>query len=325
MNSDRHKLLQWASQGDIPADKLPQAIVAANVNPNSDQWRSFIDRLLLWAGSTALACGIIFFIAFNWEALGRFAKFGLIEAVIIISTFLYFKLDKDSLPAKACLLFSSLSLGALMAFYGQTYQTGADPWQLFIYWALLILPWVIVARFAPLAMLWIGLINVGIYLYVDLYHRSWGFWLNQEVYIWLLFFALNSVLHVSWEWLGKYSQAYAVRWAPRILAIASGGLITLLTCYFIIDHSNATAHTIVTYPLWLAGMYYAYRKRDIDLFMLAGMSISLVTVLSTTLTWFLIETLDEAIVNGAFFIAIFVLVITSYLAKWLKSVYKETL
>ncbi|TMH00920.1 MAG: DUF2157 domain-containing protein, partial [Betaproteobacteria bacterium] len=50
-------------------------------------------------------------------------------------------------PARAPLaLLALLGIGGLLAFFGQTYQTGADPWQLFALWALLALPLALAVR-----------------------------------------------------------------------------------------------------------------------------------------------------------------------------------
>ncbi len=51
------------------------------------------------------------------------------------------RLGPECTPGKAALLLATLLLGVFLALFGQTYQTGADPWQLFANWALLILPW----------------------------------------------------------------------------------------------------------------------------------------------------------------------------------------
>ena len=61
---------------------------------------------------------------------------------------------------------AAVLLGALLAVYGQTYQTGADPWGLFATWALLILPWAVAACFTPLWLLVIGLIDTAHVLYL---------------------------------------------------------------------------------------------------------------------------------------------------------------
>ena len=48
---------------------------------------------------------------------------------------------------------AAVAVGALLAVFGQTYQTGADPFELFLTWALLIVPWTLAARFEPLYLL----------------------------------------------------------------------------------------------------------------------------------------------------------------------------
>jgi hypothetical protein len=56
-------------------------------------------------------------------------------------------------------------LGALFAVIGQVYQTGADAWELFAAWALLILPWVAVSRSAAHWMVWLTVTGLAIWLY----------------------------------------------------------------------------------------------------------------------------------------------------------------
>ena len=53
-------------------------------------------------------------------------------------------------PARPSCVLLSLLTGALLALSGQVYQTGADTFELFAWWAVLILPWVLVSRFSPL-------------------------------------------------------------------------------------------------------------------------------------------------------------------------------
>ena len=56
----------------------------------------------------------------------------------------------------------SVLVGALLAVYGQVYQTGADAWQLFAGWAALIAGWAVAGRFVPLWMLVAVLTNVAL-------------------------------------------------------------------------------------------------------------------------------------------------------------------
>ena len=94
-----------------------------------------VDRLTLFAGTTALGAALIFFVAANWAAIGRFGKFALVEAVVIAAVGIYAALGPERASGKAALLVATLALGALLAFVGQTYQTGADTFELFSSWA----------------------------------------------------------------------------------------------------------------------------------------------------------------------------------------------
>jgi uncharacterized membrane protein len=142
----------------------PESTERKLLYPPAD-WRSFIDRLLLWCGTLLIAVGVIFFFAFNWQEMGRFAKFGLAEVPIVVSVAVCWKLGLDRLSGKAALLAATILIGALLALVGQTYQTGADPWQLFAVWALMVLPWVVIGRFGALLLFWVSLVNVALFLY----------------------------------------------------------------------------------------------------------------------------------------------------------------
>lgn len=63
-----------------------EALIAASavLRPISS-WFSWARRMLLFLGSALVLAGIIFFFAYNWAAMGRFLKFGLIEARLTTS------------------------------------------------------------------------------------------------------------------------------------------------------------------------------------------------------------------------------------------------
>ena len=89
-----------------------------------------------------MGLGVIFWVAANWDTLSHLGRFGLLEAVLVAAA-----LGAVLRPAwrapLALLVF--LVTGGLRAGIGQTYQAGADPWQLFAVWAALGLPlaWVV--------------------------------------------------------------------------------------------------------------------------------------------------------------------------------------
>jgi uncharacterized membrane-anchored protein len=87
--------------------------------------------------------GVVLWIAANWDALSKFGQFALVGAVIVGVS----GVAAWSWPARVpALLVALLATGALLALFGQTYQTGADPWQLFALWAALTLPACLASR-----------------------------------------------------------------------------------------------------------------------------------------------------------------------------------
>ena len=68
---------------------------------------------------------------------------------------------------KAALVAATVLVGPLWAVFGQAYQTGADPWNLFALWAALTVPWVVGARFALLWLIWIAIADTALVLFWD--------------------------------------------------------------------------------------------------------------------------------------------------------------
>lgn len=96
-----------------------------------------------WPAACAIAGGVfigmaaIMWVAANWMFFGRFGRLLLAEAFVLAPLLLMLWRAQWRLPMA---LLALLAIGALFACMGQTYQTGADPWQLFAVWALLGLP-----------------------------------------------------------------------------------------------------------------------------------------------------------------------------------------
>src|SRR5437867_9569809 len=127
--SIRNAILGWSERGAIT--DVRAALDMAGVLPHAQHWRAFLDRLLLWSGAVALAAAVVFFIAHNWNDLGKLAKFGLLEALVLAAALGYWRLGPEKAAGKASLLVACILFGALLALLGQTYQTGADTWELF--------------------------------------------------------------------------------------------------------------------------------------------------------------------------------------------------
>lgn len=320
MTSPRNQIIQLIEQDCIPPEKMNEALYTTNVAPDGKSWRIFIDHLLLWLGGLALAFAAMFFIAYNWNDLGRFAKLAMMEGLIVLSIFAYWKLDESKIPAKVSLLMACIFLGVLLALYGQTYQTGADPWQLFFNWALFMLPWAIIGRFPAIWILWLVLINLSIILFHMTFRNALWMMFDSEMDMLWWVFLFNTVALVAWEILEKKWVWLAERWATRLLAVVSGTAITWLVLYAIFDHRQGNAISAVIWVFWLAGLYFVYRIKTPDLFMLAGGCLSGIVVVISFLGRHL---LDHSDAGGFLLLALLIIGLGTGAAIWLRNVHRE--
>ena len=288
---------------------------------------------MLWLGVVAIASSVIFFIAYNWDDLGRFAKFGLVEVLIAFSIFVYWRTSNNAtttsqlnpnnrhLISKAALLMASLFLGVLLAFYGQTYQTGADTWQLFFTWAVLIIPWVFIARFPALWIFWITLLNLSAVLYFQTFSSILSTLFSSEIELMWIMALLNLSAFIIWEILKKRWEWLSENWATRVLVLAGSIPLSLLAIDFILGFNPSVLAPL----LWLVGMifvYIIYRKRSVDLFMLTMGCLSGISVILSVVSKLLFDVVGSEF-SSFLLLAILVVILGGLSAKWLKSVHKE--
>lgn len=281
MSETRKTLLDWAEAGLIEAEDLPRALALGGVLPRAEGWRHFLDRLLLWLGTALAAAGVICFFAYNWNRLGRFFKLGLVEAVIVLALVVVWRVGVDGRAGKAALLTAALAVGALVALIGQTYQTGADTAEIFATWALLILPWVLVARFPALWLVWLALLHLVIAVFDHGWANDLKSTLGAQWQLWLVFFLDAGALAV-WEILSRRRAGWLREsWALRLLALAGGVAITVLACLFVVDLAGWPA--LVGWVGWSVAIYLVYRRIWVDVFALAVGALSTLVVVSAGL------------------------------------------
>jgi uncharacterized membrane protein len=121
-----------------------------------------LQRSLAVVATLLLGAGIVFWVAANWQDQTRQFKFLALQGLLAGSFVAAMVLQRARL---ALLLLVMLALGGLLAFVGQTYQTGADPWQLFAAWAALALLCVVAARSDLLWSFWVLIAGMGIALW----------------------------------------------------------------------------------------------------------------------------------------------------------------
>ena len=298
--------------------------------------------MLLFFGSALVLAGIIFFFAYNWAALGKFIKFGLIEAGIIVCIVGSHLRGRTQLGGKVLLLSGAVLVGVVLAVYGQTYQTGADAFGLFIIWAVLILGWVIVSEFAALWLVWLILLNTGVIFYWQQvehpYHQIGSeylcflaaslYWQPVEQqpyhqvgyeYLCLAIAILNGAALAlreigvlrSLEWLSG-------SWLRYILLIASLVALSLPTIhwindiYFTLYYPKEVAIAIACmWPFAAVGGYaiYRFKLRDMVPLVLIVMNACIILLTFIGVALFGNEGFDEA--GAAMFFALIILAVVS--------------
>jgi uncharacterized membrane protein len=320
MANARNEILEWAEEGRIAPQGVRRALELGAVLPTADEWRRFLDRLLLFMGATMLAAGVIFFFAYNWQDLGRYAKFGLVEGAIVIALAFIWSLGLERASGKAALLVAALLAGALLALVGQTYQTGADTFELFTAWAIAILPWALVARFPALWLLWLVIVNLAVSLYFQAFSGWFGVMFGPEQQLWVLF-GLNTAALIVWEanaalgfgWLRE-------RWAARLIATASGALVTALVIIAIFDAKAGAGWNALAWFAWLGAAYAAYRRWLKDVYVLAGGVLSIIVVVTAFLAKHLLRGFDA---GGFLLIGLVVIGLSAAGSYWLRAVATE--
>jgi len=165
------QLYRWtAEQGlDEPRARRLWALSGLDQAP-----ADVLGRLRLGAAALAaglLGLGTMMWVAANWGELPRSTRFLLLQGLLAASL-----LGAWARPLwrGAGGLLALLSLGGLLALFGQTYPSGADAWQLFALWAALALPLCWGARSELVWTPWVLVVVTGISLWTHTHAgRQW--------------------------------------------------------------------------------------------------------------------------------------------------------
>ncbi|NYT84525.1 GDYXXLXY domain-containing protein [Pollutimonas harenae] len=182
-----------------------------------------------------LASAGVCWLAANWEHAGAWQKLAGIQLLLVLLVLLAWRtIDRPSPSAGrdfsafgVLASLASVAVGGLLALVGQIYQTGADPWQLFLLWAVLLLPWLVWVCTVFIGVLFGLLLNLAAALYLDVFGGHFWFdialdWMAAS----LLMALMNAVLLAMWECAGsRFDDAWRI--GPRALATALAGWLVV--------------------------------------------------------------------------------------------------
>ncbi|GAA0780177.1 MULTISPECIES: DUF2157 domain-containing protein [Pseudomonadati] len=337
----RSDIWHWFTEGKIAANKLNAAMLVAYPHPTQHNWLQLITHLVLFLGILLLSAGVIFFMAFNWDALANLTKFAIVEGLLIAFICGFYAANRasnTSIPfefsplnaawnlANAMLLGASIMVGALLALVGQTYQTGADPWQLFALWAVLILPFAVIAGFDLLWLLVVVLINISLGIYFDSFSHVFGL-LLEDIQILAIFGLINLTIHVLFSLARRLTWTAQARFhcpAVEATSILAGVVCLTWLMIWVVFDFDSTAHFgfyTLAYVTLMATMFGWYRYRSPALYPLTLVLTSLCAVIVALLSRGLLENNDPV---GIFLlIAMIIVGLTSGCLYWLKQIQQE--
>ena len=318
MKSKRQQILKWVAQGHIATKDIDEALEITQSNNN--KWYGFIRQSLLWLSVLSIAFGVIFFFAYNWDNISVFTKFILIQGLILFSLFFYTQITSQSQASTATLFFLALLIGSLFALFGQTYQSGKDPWQLFMLWTLFITPLAFTSRSSSLWLLWLLLANVTLNLVLHVRYGLLGFLFDNERNL-LLYAFLNFVAASSFEFL--YHSKYKLinsRVASQVAIVVTMVAFTWVSIYSVFEIGKKS-FDLLFYLGWMTSVYYFYRVKTMDIMVLSSWVISGIVFIIFSIARIVNNDFD-----GAIFLILGLLIIgmSTMGVKWLMKLLKES-
>ncbi|TDM08468.1 MAG: DUF2157 domain-containing protein [Ideonella sp. MAG2] len=229
--------------------------------------------------------GMILWLAANWDTLGRFGRFALLEGVIIVMSLGAFLRPAWRAPLS---LMALLCTGGLFAYFGQTYQTGADPWQLFAVWAVLTLPLCLGARsdvaWTPWALVVMTAISLWVHAHTDHSWRVERSDIGVHLVAWAMTLGLSAALSPQLQrWTG------AGAWAWRLGLTLATMALTLTASASLFSHEVSALYMLGLLMLGSAAIVLT-QARFFDAFALS--------VVALGLNVLLVFGLGDALFNG---------------------------
>lgn len=309
------------AEGIIPAAARQEAL--RHILPPR-RWGPWTARLLLAVGTALILAGLFCLVAFNWAALPIAIKLALPQVAIAGCFVAALWLGLRQLSGKLLLLSASVLAGAQLAVFGQVYQTGADAYGLFMAWALLILPWVVVAELAALWIVWLVVANVS----VDLFWRQAvlpGPDMSALIYPGLMLF--NGAFLAAREHLASRDVDWLrERWTRIVLVLPVLGLALVAAIRFIEAPQTATvsvragaAAAIVVHIL----LYAVYRHRLPDMWVLGATILSACIIVEWTVFKAVDAVFGDAEAITYFLMGCFTLAVFAATIVGLRSIAKE--
>jgi len=320
-----NQILHWAEDGHLNRQQVARLDAIAPLSPQRLAWLVAGERLCLSVGTLFLACAVVFFFAYNWDDLHRYSKLALAATALLACVAAALASRRANLGWQVALFGAMLCTGALLALIGQTYQTGADIWELFAAWTVLMLPFALLARTWPSWLLCLLVSNLWFIR-----------WLMQDTHWWLpgfqydpgrlaMWLGLNTLWWLIFVAAGRWLLAPPGPSMTRITAALALSILTLgaMLGALLLGYNNVKrfeTYLLLFMPVAGTGLWY-YRQRRLDIVMLGMLGVATTAVAGSLLarTLSALENLNISVLV----MAGFVMAASATLSVWLKNLYRQ--
>ena len=264
-----------------------EAVAIANAPATRSMWRQALDRILLFTGTGLLLSGIVYFFAYNWEAIPLWLRLVGIHGMMVSAALFGWRKGVESVSGKAALLAACVLFAVGQAVISQYYQTGADPWFLFTLYCLTTLPWTLLARFPAAWLIWLLSLSIAV---ATAWEQVLG--LQADERLALLLAATNCC-----AWSATNLEIARVRglngtWLPRVLASATIGLLLIPAVIAIFDASPAGLLATLMLSVLGAVLIVHAATRRADIFTLSMLAVSAIIWSTAGMARVLFDSLD---------------------------------
>ena len=287
-------------------------------------WQRYLNLLFLLLTVGFLTSGVVTLIAANLDYFSDLAKIYGLQTLLVVTVILGLycfiresrRQAKEKLKWKTYSIFFVVSvlIGGLFALVGQTYQTGADLWQLFAVWTLCQLPFLLLFPNVASALLFATTTNVTFYLFNE--QNSY----NSMGYAVLI----NTGFLVVSELFSKTFHDQHWRILPKVfLVLTFASLFGLTVIYDVYFHAYAwgelgrssLSSLQIAIPSLVA--FYIYQKYRFDFI---NLIISVVAFLGAYCFWGseFIQAFEDGLVLG-----LIGFIFTVMAINWLVKLYKR--
>lgn len=308
------RLRRLAGAGALGPAELEGALTHAGRRPTPESWRRFARLHLLALGVALLAAGVVFFVAANWGEMTPALRLGLVTAAMVAATACGALLGLDGAPGRAAALLGGLLFGPLMALYGQTYQTGADAWGLFATWAVVMTAYAAVVRLAVGWIAWLTLVHVAGLTFWD--QQMGGDLVSLRVLPAAAALAALDAALVAFLERRRPRGRLLVRYAALLGAVLTAGP----AMHAILEESGGAPGRLAAIALAglaIFALWFTYRERIADLFLLFLAATEACVLLSTALGELLFEVLEVEEVAGLLLFGLAICAQVWVLTRWL--------